>query len=497
MKTGSYRTTRSLYLGPERKRPNANLVIAPYQPPSALFGVVLEKMASELAIENLRSFLTCHRRGSMPLSRAMRTSLIRDLTVLILAIWVGIVSAASLRAADASLASLEQEATTNNAAKFKVGVAYYKGSGAKVNWTRAFEMFVGASTDPAFPEAKYNLAVMYARGEGTERNEASAISLLQEVQDEAAASKPETARRAAAALRLLEERAKTGAPESDAPPSDSASADNEPIREPSVVGTKQNSEAPEAVDSAGQPWSSRDSDYPTPEIPSNYVPVGAGSGFFISEDGFFITNQHVTKGNRYIVIKSGQKFFPAALVGEDDRNDLAILKVSKEKFHALPIQPAAATVAQRVFTYGFPDPEYQGFAPKFTDGSISSLSGENDDPTAYQITVPVQHGNSGGPLMDFYGNVVGVVARIKVETRPFDPLLDKQGKVYQRVYAPQNVNYAIKASLILSLVNTVPDLAKRLPKSKSTSRERNQSEVAAEVVQAIGQVFTLGPASVK
>jgi len=63
-----------------------------------------------------------------------------------------------------------------------------------------------------------------------------------------------------------------------------------------------------------------------------------------------------------------------------------------------------------VVTVGFPDIGLQGFAPKFAKGEIASLSGVADDARYFQISVPVQPGNSGGALVDEHGNVVGVVS---------------------------------------------------------------------------------------
>src|SRR5208282_2594685 len=103
-------------------------------------------------------------------------------------------------------------------------------------------------------------------------------------------------------------------------------------------------------------------------------------------------------------------------------------------FPALSISRAeSADLGQEVFTIGFPNIVMQGIAPKYTDGKISSLAGMMDDPTEYQISVPVQPGNSGGPLCDANGQVVGiVVARLNDLT-----VLQASGAV------PQNVNYAV------------------------------------------------------
>ena len=103
---------------------------------------------------------------------------------------------------------------------------------------------------------------------------------------------------------------------------------------------------------------------------------------------------------------------------------------------------------QAVFTIGFPDIKLQGTEPKYTDGKISSSSGIQDDPNQFQISVPVQPGNSGGPLVDFSGEVRGViVAR-----------LNEIAALRSTGTLPQNVNYAIKSSVLRQFLSQFPYL---------------------------------------
>jgi S1-C subfamily serine protease len=105
----------------------------------------------------------------------------------------------------------------------------------------------------------------------------------------------------------------------------------------------------------------------------------------------------------------------------------------------------SADLGDEVFTIGFPNIEMQGIQPKYTDGKISSLAGMQDDPTEYQISVPVQPGNSGGPLCDVNGDVVGiVVARLN------DMAVMRISGV-----VPQNVNYAVKSKFARQLVEKI------------------------------------------
>jgi S1-C subfamily serine protease len=125
-------------------------------------------------------------------------------------------------------------------------------------------------------------------------------------------------------------------------------------------------------------------------------------------------------------------------------NDLALLKVAKEEgrmkneetFKPLPIA-ASRTVklGGTVATVGFPDIGLQGFAPKLAKGEIASLAGAADDPRYFQISVPVQPGNSGGALVDERGNVIGIVSA----------KLDAAVALAASGALPENVNYAVKS----------------------------------------------------
>ena len=107
-----------------------------------------------------------------------------------------------------------------------------------------------------------------------------------------------------------------------------------------------------------------------------------------------------------------------------------------------------AGLGAEVFTVGFPKTEILGVKPKLATGVISSRFGMRDDPRTYQISVPVQAGNSGGPLLNKQGQVVGVVAAKLNAAQVFNWIGD----------LPQNVNYAVKSQPLLQLVGTVKNI---------------------------------------
>ncbi len=177
---------------------------------------------------------------------------------------------------------------------------------------------------------------------------------------------------------------------------------------------------------------------------------GIGSGFFVTKDGYLLTNFHVVReANRIEVKYKSRPPYKAEVIEVDESNDLALLKVDGTDFPPLPIsRKDSVDLGDAVFTIGFPNIEMQGSEPKYTDGKISSLAGIQDDPSEYQISVPVQPGNSGGPLCNENGEVVGiVVAR-----------LNDMAALRETGAVPQNVNYAVKARHALHLLQSVQGL---------------------------------------
>ena len=188
------------------------------------------------------------------------------------------------------------------------------------------------------------------------------------------------------------------------------------------------------------------------ETMASTQPVGFGSGFFITDDGYLLTNHHVVEKARAVRVQIGEEILEAVVVETDPDTDLAILKVEGSFTPAAFASGNHARLGQTVFTVGFPIPELQGVSPKVTKGVISSLRGLQDDSQSYQIDAAVQPGNSGGPLADEFGAVVGVVvARLGDQV-----VMEATGAI------PQNVNYAIKKAYVLAFLQGHPDVMARI-----------------------------------
>jgi hypothetical protein len=123
-------------------------------------------------------------------------------------------------------------------------------------------------------------------------------------------------------------------------------------------------------------------------------------------------------------------------------------------------------------TVGFRNIGLQGFAPKLAKGEIASLSGAQDDARYFQISVPVQPGNSVGALVDEWGNVMGVVSA-KLSARA---ALASSGAL------PENVNYAVKSSFLLGFLESVPEVSAKL--EEPNTKERKFEDVVKSAEQA-------------
>lgn len=172
-----------------------------------------------------------------------------------------------------------------------------------------------------------------------------------------------------------------------------------------------------------------------------------GSGFWISGNGWLLTNHHVVNPAKSVDLRLRDgTIVQAKVVKTDSVNDLALLKAETTPPVWLPVSKGEfeLKLGQTVFTIGYPNAQVQGLEPKFTDGRISSVTGIGDSKNSYQTTVPIQHGNSGGPLVDLLtGWVVGVINSRLEDMRSGTGIA--------------NVSYAIKGKEAWALLESVPE----------------------------------------
>ena len=151
-----------------------------------------------------------------------------------------------------------------------------------------------------------------------------------------------------------------------------------------------------------------------PAIPSNARPRSSGTGFYINDGGDLVTNFHVIEGCRAVGVKTDTEIVPASTMVADERLDIAVLRTGLNPGRASFLRSTSEpSLGQRVFVVGYPLlGELRSV--NFTEGLVSSLTGFRGDEQALQTSAAVQPGNSGGPLLDEGGVVIGVVnARIE------------------------------------------------------------------------------------
>ena len=172
----------------------------------------------------------------------------------------------------------------------------------------------------------------------------------------------------------------------------------------------------------------------------------SGTGFALYQ-GHIVTNYHVVEDAKTILIKGIKGDFNteyrATVVATDKTNDLAVLKIDDERFRSFgsipyKIKKSMSDVGESVWALGYPMTSVMGDEIKFTDGKISSRTGIQGDMSVYQISVPIQPGNSGGPLFDNYGNIVGITS----------------SGLNREEFNSENVNYAIKTSYLYNLIES-------------------------------------------
>jgi TPR repeat protein len=357
-------------------------------------------------------------------------------------------------------------------AQFNLGVCYANGQGVAKNEAEKVKWYRKAA-EQNFADAQFNLGVCYANGQGEAKDAAEAVKWYRKAaeQDHAPAQfnlgacyangqgVPKDYLQAYKWMNLALAQGEEYA--------DRYLPDIERKMTPEQIAEAQRLTRefkPRMALDSGSSASERDI--------AAQQPTASGTGFFITDDGFLITNEHVVRNAVQVRLVTSTGPIIATVVRADSANDLALLKAT-HKSTSLPIA-ASRTVklGGTVATVGFPNIGLQGFAPKLAKGEIASLSGAGDDPRYFQISVPVQPGNSGGALVDERGNVVGVVSA-KLSARA---ALATSGVL------PENVNYAVKSSFLLSFLESVPEVSAKL--KEPNTKERKFEDVVKSAEQA-------------
>ena len=181
--------------------------------------------------------------------------------------------------------------------------------------------------------------------------------------------------------------------------------------------------------------------------PTATAPIGnsqnlrsSGTGFFLTNNGYIVTNNHVVEKAKSIRVSGINGDYTKSYIAKvevvDSQNDLAIIKINDASFRGISSIPYAiktntASIGEDCFVLGYPLISTMGLDIKLTNGIISSRTGYQGNVSEYQISAPIQPGNSGGPLFDKDGNVIGIVCA--------------------KHTGAENAGYAVKASYLQNL----------------------------------------------
>lgn len=289
-------------------------------------------------------------------------------------------------------------------AHFLVGWCYFYGVGVKKDMSEGL-WIIRKEAENGLSQAQCNLGIIYEKGLAVSRNQSEAIAWYKK----ALTSDPNNKVAQEALTRLGVRWDLSGQKESSSP---------DPTNRPST------------------------------QIIDNSITFDAsGSGFVIDKRGYLATNHHVTKGARAIYVclqKDGVwKSYYAVQVKNDPTNDLSIIRIDDsefEQFDTLPYNFSTETqdVASEIYTLGYPRVNVMGTDVKYNPGTINSKSGIQGDPTHYQISAHIDYGNSGGPMFNNRGEIIGIT----------------DGGLNKAEFG--DVNYAIKSSYLKTLVDALP-----------------------------------------
>jgi S1-C subfamily serine protease len=171
-----------------------------------------------------------------------------------------------------------------------------------------------------------------------------------------------------------------------------------------------------------------------------------GAGVIASADGLVLTNHHVVSECEAISVRDDEERSTAArVVGTDAANDLALLKVERAFDSGASFRRGAPLQAgESVTVVGFPLAALLGFEPNVAFGHVSAAGGLRGDASRFQISAPIHKGNSGGPILDQGGQVIGIVTSklnaLAVQKRMGD--------------LPQNISFGVKSEVALAFLES-------------------------------------------
>lgn len=208
------------------------------------------------------------------------------------------------------------------------------------------------------------------------------------------------------------------------------------------------------------------------KIPSGSTVTTGGSAFLIDGKGYLITNAHVLKGSGAVVVNNSGREFNARIVNIDNQKDLAILKIEDEDFQPFASLPysfrkSSVELGEELYTLGYPRDEIV-----FNMGYLSAASGFNSDTASFQLSLSANPGNSGGPVINKNGEIIGIISTRQTQA--------------------EGVVFAIKTSGIYKLIDELQDADTTLQKirlsNNSSLKGMSRVDQVKEVEEYVFQV---------
>ena len=191
------------------------------------------------------------------------------------------------------------------------------------------------------------------------------------------------------------------------------------------------------------------------------VPAGSGSGFFVSSNGHIITNHHVIDGCSTTKVSFNGNQLDTQIIAVDKMNDIAILKTNIEPESIFPVSNQDVSLLEDVVVAGYPLGKQVSSAIKTHKGVVTALAGAGDNYSNFQTDATINAGNSGGPIMNQKGNIVGIAVQTWVEE------------------GVQGIHFGIKSSTLKTFANS-----NNLKFTQPNNRELSNKDLGKLITEA-------------
>ena len=179
-----------------------------------------------------------------------------------------------------------------------------------------------------------------------------------------------------------------------------------------------------------------------PEIDESLLTIGSGSGFYINNKGYALTNNHVVRICKQMVAVVDGREILFRVLNTDKTNDVAIIKTDQSSPNFIKINEEGAKLGEDIIAVGYPLSDKLSDSVKITRGIVSALSGIDNNSGQIQIDAALQPGNSGGPIINESGELIGIATSG----------LNKLKMAKEDKYIPENVNFAVASSIVTNIL---------------------------------------------